>query len=134
MEANKHRRLFSQRLRGLMNRHQPDRMTLEQLASRMTEEMPARAEPYSKGWVAHKLSGKQDVTLDELHALATIFNTTVSYLTGESDVEERPGSYLDDENLTLEDKAHITGIIASRRFRRVQERQSRGMSDDRLDP
>lgn len=133
MEANKHRQLFSQRLRGLMNRYQPDRMTLEQLAARITELRPH--DPHTKGWVSHKLTGKQDVTLDELWALAEIFNTTVAYLVGESDIDTRIPTTLDDPDLNEEDRAAITDLIAGRKLRRVQERQRRagGIPDERGD-
>ena len=104
MEANPHRQLFSQRLRGLMNRHQPDRMKHVELARLLSERFPDRAKgPYTHGWVSHKLSGDQGVRLDELHALADIFNTTISYLVGETDDEHRPVTYLDDPYLEPED-------------------------------
>ena len=69
-----------------MNRHQPDRMKHVELARLLSERFPDRAKgPYTHGWVSHKLSGDQGVRLDELHALADIFNTTISYLVGETD-------------------------------------------------
>lgn len=136
MEANPHRRLFSQRLKGLMNRRLPDRMKHAELAQLLSERFPDRAKgPYTHGWVSHKLSGDQGVRLDELHALADIFNTTVSYLVGETDDEHRPVTYLDDPLLEPEDQMDISDMIAGRRLRRLQERQRRasGIPDARGD-